>query len=125
MIGRFKRFSKSQQQKRREAFAKLIERHDQEPDDYDEDVEEDPRPYLSGAKEIARYVCVTIHEQKFFFLPTFDDRYEAQARAVEYVHDDIWNEFPVEVFDLDTGTFFRPAWSTISWTMTTPAPEAS
>jgi len=114
-----------QQEKRREAFAALIRRWRQEPEDYDEEVEEDPRPYLAGDKPISRYVCVTSHDEKTFFLPTFDDRFDAQARAVEYVHDDIWAEYPVEVFDLDTGTHFNPVWQTMSWRMTIPAPEAS
>lgn len=104
------------QEQRRAAFAKLIEAHSQEPDDYDDDeVEENPRPYLSGETRIGRFVCVTQHDEKVFFLPHFFDLEDAQARTWEYVGDDIWAETPVEVYDLDTDTTYRPVWESIQW----------
>lgn len=104
---------------RRERLQKLIDWYGQAVEDYDSDVEEDLRPYLNEGhpepKAPGRYVCVTQHGEKTFFLPFFDSLGEAQERAVEYVNDDIFAEQPVEVFDLDTGEAHMPEWSKIEW----------
>lgn len=104
---------------RREAFAKLIAAHQQSPSDYDEDVEEDPRPYLSGAVELDPWIVVTANysshgERKVFFLPE-PSRTDAYLRAVEYAQDDIFEELPVEVVNLDTGEVWVPRWSSLQW----------
>lgn len=105
---------------RRRAFTKLMERFSQTATDYDEGEEEDPRPYLSGAKPIGRFVCVTVNyssqgQGKYFFLPIFDSASEACDRAVEYATDDIFEELPVLVFDLDEEREMTPKYRRIEW----------
>jgi hypothetical protein len=105
---------------RLDRLAKLMASYSQVPEDYDEGEEEDPRPYFTGEAELARYVCVTVNytshgEPKFFFLPTFDDPQLAQERAVEYAQDDLFEELPVEVYDLDSGCSFTPDWTSLQW----------
>ena len=97
-----------QQTKRREVFADLLEAEGCLPTDYDEGEEEDPRPYLAGDEPLGRFVCVTKNwsshgEEKLFFLPVFDSLRLAKARAEEYCDDDIFEEIPVKIVDLDTG----------------------
>jgi hypothetical protein len=96
------------QERRREAFAALIKADGSDPESYDEGYEEDPRPYLSGDMPLGRYVCVTLNwthsDGKLFYLPTFDDLMLATNRAEEYDRDDIFEEIPVKVVDLDSGT---------------------
>lgn len=104
---------------RAHAFAALLEEYDASPNEYDEGEEEDPRPFLNGEQEPSRFVCVTINYSshgygKHFFLPTFDDQAAAEARAVEFADDDIFEELPVEVRDLDTGASF-PAHRTVGF----------
>ena len=108
------------QRERRAAFQKLMERFNQQATDYDEGEEEDPRPYFSGAKPISRFVCVTVNytshgEAKHFFLPTFDTASEACDRAVEYATDDIFEELPVLVFDLDEEREMSPQFRRVQW----------
>lgn len=105
---------------RKDAFAALLAQYQQAPTDYDEDTEEDPRPYFSGEKELAPWVCVTVNYSshgyaKYFFLPTFATSKEAAERAVEYVQDDLFEELPVAVVNLDDGTTFEPEWSLVPW----------
>lgn len=96
-----------QQVKRRAAFAALLETNHDDPGDYAEDSEEDPRPYLSGDEEIGRYVCVTRNwstsEGKLFYLPSFDSLNRAIERAEHFDRDGIFEEIPVAVVDLDEG----------------------
>lgn len=103
------------QAKRLEAFKALLDRYGVEASIYDTECEEDPRPYLSGAEPCGRYVCVTMHGEKPFFLPKFDDIERAVARAVEYVTDDMFVELPAAVVDLDTGEVRVPDWSKLHW----------
>lgn len=103
---------------RLDRFAALIAEYHQSPEDYDEGEEEDPRPYFTGEAELSRFVCVTVNyssqgHAKFFFLPTFEERDAAELRAVEYAQDDIFEELPVAVVDLDTGEEFTPAWDAL------------
>lgn len=95
------------QQARRKAFAELLEADGSDPTNYDEDEEEDPRPYLSGEKDLGRFVCVTLNwsssDGKLFYLPEFDDFDAAKARAELYDRDDLFEEIPVKVVDLDSG----------------------
>ena len=97
----------SQNDLRRAAFAALLKRSGDSPGDYDEGEEEDPRPYISGKKQLGRFVCVTKNWSnsagKSFYLPTFGDWESARARAEAYDTDDIFEEIPVAIVDLDTG----------------------
>lgn len=111
----------AEQEIRREAFGKLMERFQQTPTDYDEGEEEDPRPYFTGEKLVARFCCVTINysshgEGKYFFLPTFDNAADACDRATKYATDDIFEELPVLVADLDEGREMSPIYRRITWT---------
>ena len=99
--------------RRREAFADLMEADGCLPTDYDEGEEEDPRPYLSGDVPCGRFVCVTKNwsshgEEKLFYLPIFDDLQEATNRAEEYCDDDIFEELPVKIVDLDSSRVYFP-----------------
>lgn len=95
------------QQARRKAFVELLKADGSDPGNYDEGEEEDPRPYLSGQKDLRRFVCVTLNwtssDGKLFYLPEFDDFDAATARAEFYDRDDIFEEIPVKVVDLDSG----------------------
>lgn len=100
--------------RRAAALAALMAEHQAEPDDYDFDVEEDVRPYFKR-KAPRRFVCVTEHDGKPFFLPSFDTAEAAMARAVEYVHDDLFDEQPVAVVDLDSGDVYDPEPWAMPW----------
>lgn len=107
------------QEKRQEAFAKLIDSYGQRPTDYDEGEEEDPRPYLSGELSLDPWIVVTVNysshgEPKYFFLPEAT-RPDAQARAVHFAADDIFEEIPVAVVNLDTAEVWEPRWSSLQW----------
>lgn len=114
------------QARRRDAFKALLDRFYASPDDYDEEVEEDPRPYLrdDDPTPLERYVCVTDHEGRAFFLPTFTDVFSAQARAVEYARDDLFAETPVAIIDLDTGDEWTPQWSSMPFRHHPPVSKA-
>lgn len=105
----------AQSERRAAALAALMQEHRAEPDDYDAGEEEDVRPYLTGRRAPRRFVCVTEHNDKPFFLPTFDDAETAQARAVEYMYDDLFAEIPVAVVDLDTGERYYPEPWAMPW----------
>lgn len=95
-----------------ERFGTLMEKYQMSPEDYDEGEVEDPRPYFNGERECERYACVTMNWSshgyaKHFFL-LFDSAEVAMARASEYDRDDIFEELPVEVVDLDTGDAWTP-----------------
>ena len=98
------------QQARRNAFIQLLEADGSSPSDYDQGEEEDPRPYLSGEKDLGRFVCVTLNwsssNGKLFYLPEFDTLDAAKARAELYDRDDLFEEIPVKVVDLDSGETF-------------------
>lgn len=100
---------------RADRLLRLLGEYGQEARDYDEGEEEDPRPYLTGEQECEQWCCVTEHDGKHFFLPTFHTADQAAARAVEYVEDDIWAETPVEVHNLDTGESLYPVWDALRW----------
>lgn len=108
-----------QQELRRAAFAALLKRDRSSPDDYpdDEEAEENPRPYLSGEEEIGRFVAVTLNwsssDGRLLYLPTYDRLDLAILRAEEYDRDDIYEEIPIKVVDLDEGTeiFANPMYS--------------
>lgn len=102
-----------QQERWREAFADLMEADGCLPTDYDEGEEEDPRPYLSGEEPIGRFVCVTKNwsshgEEKLFYLPIYNDLMLATNRAEEYCEDDIFEELPVKIVDLESGAVYHP-----------------
>lgn len=84
------------------------------PDDFDEDVEEDIRPYYSGEKYPEKFLLVTANGDKPFFL-TLETLADAFFRGVEYASNDIFIETPLEVVDLDTGTSWVPKWSSLQW----------
>lgn len=105
---------------RSERLLKLIESYGHTPHDYDEGEEEDPRPYISGEKACERWCCVTVNftshgKPKWFFLPIFAERDAAELRAVEYAGDDIFEELPVAVVDLDSGEEYVVAWDSLGF----------
>lgn len=96
------------QEKRRAAFAALLKDDDTDKETYDDGEEEDPRIYLSGQEKIGRFCVVTLNwssrgYDKLFYLPIFNDMQAATNRAEEYIYDDLFEELPVKVVDLDTG----------------------
>jgi hypothetical protein len=100
-------------------FAKLIASYGHHPEDYDEGEEEDPRPYLSGELTLDRYVVVTVNytshgQGKYFFLSEPELR-GAQDRAVLFAQDDLFEELPVAVVDLDTDREYVPSWFNLPW----------
>lgn len=98
---------------REDKLLDLLKEYGMEPTDYDEGEEEDPRPYFNGEASCEKFVCVTVNytshgHAKYFFLPTFDTAEGAMVRAELYAHDDIFEELPVAVIDLDTGARYTP-----------------
>lgn len=107
------------QTKRRDAFARLLAAYGLGPTDYDEGEEEDPRPYLDGELSVLPWALVTVNytshgEAKYFFL-LFDAIGEAMERGVRFAQDDIFEELPVEVVNLDTGASFEPDYDALPW----------
>lgn len=111
----------AQQAQRRERFIALMKEHYQEPDDYDEGEEEDPRPFVDGRVPCERYVVVTANpvpgngESKTFFLPIYDTLEAAKARAIEFAQDDVFAEIPVAIVDLESDARFLPNWTQMPW----------
>jgi len=52
---------------------------------------------------------------KYFFLPTFSSSGDAQLRAADYAQDDLFEELPVAVVDLDTGDSYRADYRSVGW----------
>lgn len=77
-----------------------------DPDDYDEDVEEDLRPYIEKNGDIGMWAPITHHEGKFFIYPCYPDWRSAEMRLEEYAADDIYAEVPVGLLNLDNGAFY-------------------
>lgn len=118
-----------EQAMRAQAFRALLARYCVDETEYDEGEEEDPRVYLSGEEPIRRWVCVTSNTSSRgywhpFFLPTFDTADAAMARAEEYMRDDLFEEMPEAVFDLDTGTEYRVKGFRVEWELKEVAPTA-
>lgn len=99
---------------RLENLSKLLDEYQSDIDDYDEDCEEDLRPYFTGEQAPKRFACVTLNEGKHFFL-LLNSFKAAKLRALEYMVDDIWPELAVAVVDLDTGAATYPQWEQTSW----------
>jgi hypothetical protein len=122
--------TRSPQQNRHENLLKLLKRFGCTADDYAHDVEEDVRPYLTGSREIDRWCCVTVNysscaHAKWFFLPCFGTAEEAQIRSIEFADDDIFEEIPVAVVDLDTWTFSVPDWRSLQFGVASEARSVS
>lgn len=105
---------------RRDAFRSLLAEYEVSEEEYDRGEEEDPRPFVAGRSRCSQFVCVTLNYSSRggpmpFFLPTFDSLADAQRRAVEFAADDVFEELPVEVRDLDSGESWGPDWSTLGW----------
>ena len=93
----------------------MLTRYGMKVDDYDEEVEEDLRPYFRGEKEVGMWCCVTMHDEKPFFLPEFDNIEAAQSRAIEFARDNIFQEVPEAVVNMDTGDVWYPNYDTLGW----------
>lgn len=107
---------------RLERLSELLVKYQQTVEDYDEEVEEDLRPYFSNRDriELGRYCCVTVNysshgHAKYFFLPRFETSSDARQRAYEFISDEIFEEIPVEVVDLDTGEAWEPLLHLAPW----------
>jgi hypothetical protein len=92
--------------KRLDNLKKAMDNFVVDAEDYEEDVEEDLRPYLEPGAEISQFMAITHHEGKFFLYPCFHSLDGAVGRIEEYAADDIYVEVPVGVIDLDSGDFF-------------------
>lgn len=86
--------------------------------DYEEEVEEDIRPYVEGCLPVqvplsqfmAITYCLGNHmPYKSFFYPIFDTFEDAMDRAERFINDDACQEFPKAVLDLDTGLYRNAA----------------
>lgn len=104
---------------RRERFIEVMEWYGMKATDYDPGEEEDPSEYVSGERECERYACVTVNysshgEAKHFFL-LFEDKNVAMARACDYAQDDLFEELPVAVYDLDSRAVWEPDFETVQW----------
>lgn len=105
-----------ERRQRVEALDKLLTEFSQRVDDYDEGEEEDLRPYFNGSVFPLPWACITqngtpgSYDYKTFFL-LLASREEAQARAEQFIEDDIFVELPIAVVNLDTGERWnaRPA----------------
>jgi hypothetical protein len=66
-------------------------------------------------KPVERYVLVTGGGEDASYIYTFANGADANARAVEYIYDDIFPEHPVALYDLVSDTAFIPAKFEITW----------
>jgi hypothetical protein len=111
-------------------FKQLMKQYGMTASDYDAGGEEDPRPYLNGTDALSRFVCVTVNYSsqgfaRHYFLPVFHDIEHAVARATEHAADDIFEELPVAVVDLDTGETVKPQWNALPWLVEQPETAAA
>lgn len=102
-------------EQRRQRLVQILADHHADPEDYDHEVEEDVRPYISGDSLCEQFLCITLHDDKPYFLPDFGNRDGAELRAVEYINDDLFSEIPLAVVDLDSGKEWTPDWDSLQW----------
>lgn len=102
------------QDARRTALRGLCDKHGLSPNDKTT-AGEDIAPYLANEISIARFAAVTRNGEIFYVIPDFATFAAAQGRAFEYVNDDIFAEWPVEVVDLDTGDTLVPDFAMVRW----------
>lgn len=63
--------------------------------------EEDVAAVLNGDETLERWAAVTMHTPEIYYVRTFAVRESAVEYSVEYVNDDLHNEAPVALCDLD------------------------
>lgn len=112
----------TRQEKRLARFEELMAEYGMAEDDYDDDddAEENPRPYIRGEQPLEAWVCVTVNYSSrggatHYFLPKFEEAEAAIARAEEYAQDDLFEELPVAVVNLDTGFTLYPVLRNLNW----------
>lgn len=96
-------------------FTEMLEKFDIGPGDYDEDCEEDIRQYLKDCSPIptklARYAVITWSivrgELQYYVYPRYDSLESAIERAEQFQNDDIAQEFPKSILDLDAGLYMN------------------
>lgn len=78
---------------------------------------EDYEAVLLGDIELTRFVHVTQAGNIVYVEPSAEDRESAFERAVENINDDIFEEAPIAVVDLDNGNTYFPQWKSLRWRM--------
>ena len=76
---------------------------------------EDAGEFVRGERPIERYCAVTIGGGFSYATPTSTTLAQAKAKAAENIVDDIFNEIPHFIIDLDTGRRWQPNWTRIPW----------
>lgn len=80
--------------------------------------EEDVAVFLRGEEPIMKWAAVTRHagdHPSFFIYPTFLERADAEERASRHMRDDIFQETPVYVVDMDEGSMFSVLGVQVTW----------
>lgn len=63
--------------------------------------EEDVAAIVNGDESLERWAAVTMHDPEMYYVQTFAMRETAIQHSIENVNDDIFNEAPVALCDLD------------------------
>src|SRR5690348_3770838 len=103
----------SSQRHRMERFKQLIERH--AVDLRHTTAGEDLAPWLDGEVPLPEWVAVTRHGGDYTYLYPEADFFAARRVAERHMLDDIHEEQPVEVVNLDTGERHVPIGALVEW----------
>lgn len=80
---------------------------------------EDLKTYLDGTSVCGEWAAVTASAgdsgEVVYVYPYYDTRDDAIERATRYMDDDILQEMPRAVVNLDTGETWTPDWAKLPW----------
>jgi hypothetical protein len=81
---------------------------------------EDLEPFVEGEEEIKEWAVIThgtgsSGDDVTYIYPEYETPEAAQAKAIENIGDDIFEETPHAIVNLDTGQELRPMWETVQW----------
>ena len=100
---------------RLERYKDVLEKCGIDPDGDSYSGEEDAQLHISGEVPLARY-CVVTQCGEFTYAKANCETLDcAKGCALEYINDDLFQESPVAIIDLDTGERLEPDFSTVQW----------
>ncbi len=100
---------------RLDQYKQVLDELNIDPDDTSYSGGEDAGLHVSGEVPLERY-CVVTQGGEFTYAKAIWDTLEgAKASAMENVTDEVFQETPVAIIDLDTGERIEPDYDTVQW----------